>query len=34
VADAATGCICLIASEKKARFKGIIARLMQPFIGV
>jgi putative transcriptional regulator len=34
VADDVTGCICLIASEKKARFKGLIARLMQPFIGV
>jgi putative transcriptional regulator len=34
VADAMTGCICLIANEKKARFKGLIARLMQPFIGV
>ena len=34
VADAETGCICLIASEKKARFKGLIARLMQPFIGM
>ncbi len=34
VADEMTGCICLIASEKKARFKGLIARLMQPFIGV
>jgi putative transcriptional regulator len=34
VADATTGCICLIASEKKARFKGLLARLMQPFIGI
>jgi putative transcriptional regulator len=34
VADDVTGCICLIASEKRARFKGLIARLMQPFIGV
>ena len=34
VADDTTGCICLIASEKKARFKGLIARLMQPFIGI
>jgi anti-sigma factor ChrR (cupin superfamily) len=29
-----TGCICLIASERKARFKGLVARLMQPFIGI
>lgn len=34
VADEMSGCICLIASERKARFKGLIARLMQPFIGV
>jgi putative transcriptional regulator len=34
IADAMTGCICLIASEKKARFKGLIARLMQPFTGM
>src|SRR5262245_11052869 len=34
VADEISGCICLIASERKARFKGLIARLMQPFIGV
>lgn len=33
VADAATGCICLIASERKARYKGLIARLLQPFLG-
>jgi len=34
VADSNEGCICLIASEKKARFKGLIARIMQPFIGM
>ena len=34
VADPETGCICLIASEKKARFKGLIARLVQPFTGI
>jgi putative transcriptional regulator len=34
VADEMTGCICLIASERKARFKGLVARLMQPFIGI
>lgn len=28
------GCICLVASEKKAKFKGVIARLVQPFIGM
>lgn len=34
VADAETGCVCLIANERKARFKGLLARLMQPFIGI
>jgi putative transcriptional regulator len=34
VADEMTGCICLIASERKARFKGLIARLVQPFLGI
>lgn len=31
VADAAEGCVCLIATEKKMRFKTVMARLMQPF---
>jgi putative transcriptional regulator len=30
IADAETGCICIIASEKQAVFKGFIARLIQP----
>ena len=34
VADRDTGCICLIASDEKARFKGLIARMVQPFIGL
>ena len=34
VADPATGCICLIAAEEKARFKGLLARLVQPFVGI
>jgi putative transcriptional regulator len=34
IADSTEGCICLIASEKKARFKGWIARIMQPFLGI
>lgn len=33
-ADPKTGCICLIASEQKARYKGLLARLLQPFIGI
>ncbi len=28
------GCICLIASEEKARFKGLFARMVQPFTGL
>ncbi len=34
LADAQEGCICLIASEKPARFKGLIARMMQPLAGM
>jgi putative transcriptional regulator len=34
MADRKTGCICLIASEEKARFKGIFARIVQPFVGM
>lgn len=34
VADGQFGCICLIASEKPARFKGIVGRLMQPWTGM
>jgi putative transcriptional regulator len=34
IADAETGCICLIASEKPAKFKGLIPRLVQPLTGM
>jgi len=34
VADAEQGCICLIASEKPARFKGLFARMVQPLSGL
>jgi putative transcriptional regulator len=34
IADAKEGCICLIASERPARFKGIMGRLLQPWIGM
>jgi putative transcriptional regulator len=34
IADPVTGCICLIASERPARFKGVIARLVQPLTGM
>lgn len=34
VADKAEGCICLIASQQKVRFKGIFARIAQPFVGL
>lgn len=33
VADPAEGCICLIASEGKMRFRSRLARLIQPFTG-
>ena len=34
VADKDEGCICLIASEKPAKFKGMIGKLMQPWTGM
>lgn len=34
LADRHAGCICLIASERPARFKGWIGRLFQPFTGM
>lgn len=34
VADKDTGCICLVASEHKARFKGLLPRLVQPLTGM
>ncbi len=33
VAAPEDGCICLIASERKARFKSLLARLVQPLTG-
>ena len=32
VADPVEGCICLIASEKPPKFRGLLARLVQPFL--
>ncbi len=34
IADEKEGCICLVASEGKARFKGFFARLVQPLTGM
>jgi putative transcriptional regulator len=34
VADAQTGCICVLACEGPARFHGLLARLMQPLTGL
>jgi len=34
VADTGPDCICLVASETPARFRGLIARLMQPWHGL
>jgi len=33
VADPAEGCVCLVATQGKLRFKGVLARLVQPFTG-
>ncbi len=34
VADAGETCICLVAVEAPTRFKGVLARLFQPFVGI
>lgn len=34
LADPKHGCICLIASERPARFKGFFGRLLQPLTGM
>jgi putative transcriptional regulator len=34
IADPETGCICLIASEHPAHFKGLLPRLVQPLTGM
>jgi putative transcriptional regulator len=34
VADAELGCICLIASERPARFRGLVSRFIQPWTGM
>ncbi len=34
VSDPETGCICLIASETPAKYKGLVPRLVQPLTGL
>jgi putative transcriptional regulator len=34
IADPGPECICLVASEKPARFRGLIARILQPLHGL
>jgi putative transcriptional regulator len=34
IADPGPDCICLVASEQPARFRGLIARLLQPLHGL
>ncbi len=34
IAHAETGCICLVASDKAAKFKGLVPRLVQPLTGM
>ena len=34
VADKEFGCICIVASEQPARFKGLFSRLLQPLTGM
>lgn len=34
VVDSDEPCICLVATEAPTQFKGIVSRLMQPFVGI
>jgi putative transcriptional regulator len=34
VADERLGCVCIVASERPAQFKGLISRLLQPLTGM
>jgi putative transcriptional regulator len=34
IADPEHGCVCLIASEQRARFKGLIGRILSPLTGL
>jgi len=34
IADPVEGCVCLIASDRKMRFKSVLARLVQPLTGL
>jgi putative transcriptional regulator len=34
IVEAGEDCICLVGSERKARFKGVMARLVQPLTGM
>lgn len=34
VADPLEGCICLVATEGRLRFKGLLAKIFQPFTGI
>ena len=33
IADPVEGCICLVATDGKLKFKSVVARLVQPFTG-
>jgi putative transcriptional regulator len=34
VADPETGCVCIVASEKPARYRSLVNRLLQPLTGL
>lgn len=34
VVNSSEPCICLVATEEPTQFKGIVSRLMQPFVGI
>ncbi|MCR9138119.1 MAG: ChrR family anti-sigma-E factor [Alphaproteobacteria bacterium] len=34
IVNSSEPCICLVATEEPTQFKGIVSRLMQPFVGI
>ena len=34
IVDAGQPCLCLVASEEPAQFRGVLPRIVQPFIGI
>ena len=34
IVDQGEDCICIVASEQPARFKGVLPKIFQPFVGI